>query len=274
MTLHYILIALFLLAGGAVLSLTVFFKVAEISVVGTDKYSSQEIIAASGLKLEENLFRVDTKAVREILMERFPYIEQVYVRRRLPPKVEIEIVQSTPVGAVADGENYVLISKNGKLLERGILFIPVDIPLITGVDVGQVAVGQPLGEEAAEQMKMLEYLFAAMEESGFKNITNVDLSDRLNMRVVYQDRILLELGSEADLAYKLTFVEAVLRDKLGPDEQGVLDVTAASKKKAVFRAGNIHQTGEITGGSQGLEEPVEIQLDGQSEGESQPSAAS
>lgn len=65
MTLHYIFLLFFLLAAGITLSLTVFFEVESISVIGTDKYTQEEIIATSGLQVGENLFRTDLAAAKE-----------------------------------------------------------------------------------------------------------------------------------------------------------------------------------------------------------------
>jgi isopenicillin N synthase-like dioxygenase len=80
-----------------------------------------------------------------------------------------------------------------------------------------------------EKLVMLGNLLAAMEETGFTSITNVDLSDRLNIQIVYENRILLKLGVEADLAHKLETVRHLVEEKLGPEERGTLDVSEVSK---------------------------------------------
>lgn len=89
-------------------------------------------------------------------------------------------------------------------------------------------------ESEEENFKMLTYLVEAVEETGFGKITLVDFSDRLNMRIVYDGRILIELGSEADLPYKLKFVQKLLSDELPADYQGRLDASTASSSGQVW----------------------------------------
>ena len=73
--------------------------------------------------------------------------------------------------------------------------------------------------------KMLSFLVDAVEETGFVNITLIDFSDPLNMMIVYDGRIMVELGSEAHLALKLQAVEKVALENLADDFEGTLDVT-------------------------------------------------
>ena len=72
---------------------------------------------------------------------------------------------------------------------------------------------------------MLTYLVDALESTGFPDVTQVDLTDRLNMQIVYQDRLLIQLGSEADLEYKLQFVTYALENSVEEGFEGILDAS-------------------------------------------------
>ncbi|WP_195277196.1 cell division protein FtsQ/DivIB [Anaerotruncus rubiinfantis] len=72
---------------------------------------------------------------------------------------------------------------------------------------------------------MLKSLVDAVEETGFERITLVDFTDRLNMLLVYDNRVMIELGSQANLPYKLKFAQKVIEDELEPTFQGILDVS-------------------------------------------------
>jgi hypothetical protein len=248
-----------------ILCLTVFFKIETIGVVGSDKYDPLELARVSGVAVGDNLFRASQKVVEENLVgPTYPYIESVEVNRRIPGTVEIVVTQSTPSGMVKEGDSYVLITRDGKVLERGVLYIPENIPLIKGLDTRGVEPGeylgiwtkQPVGEGETEEqtaareradeageaqakevrasLVMVDYLFRAMEESGFLGITNVDITDPLNMRIMYENRLLLELGSEADLPYKLELVKTIILEKLEPDARGTLHAGNVKSKKVVF----------------------------------------
>lgn len=247
-TLHYMLLLLFLLAAGAVLSFTVLFKIEGVEVIGAEKYTPAEIAEASGVVMGDNLLRIDKTEIAAGLLERFPYLLTVEVRRKPPGTVEITVTQAEPVGAILQGDEVALIDREGKLLERGMLLVPETVPLVKGIDTAGVEPGGCLGElpekpteeetaksaEVLERMQMFRYLLDAMEASGFKSLTNVDITDRLNMRVIYENRITLELGSEAELPYKLALVKLVLETHIGPDEVGTLNATEAYRNRIIF----------------------------------------
>lgn len=278
-TLHYLLILLAAAAILAILSLTVFFKIEKLEITGNTKYADEEILAQSGVNIGDNLFRVSQSAVEKALMEKFPYIEGVKLKRSFPPRLTLEITQAKPLGAVNTAAGYVVIGRSGKVLETGVHTLPENVTVVNGMYLSLAEVGHRLGEVVSkgditysadvasemeawrkekaekpnakgedkekewrtrsaeseeENFKMLTYLVEAVEETGFGKITLVDFSDRLNMRIVYDGRILIELGSEADLPYKLKFVQRLLSDELPADYQGRLDASTASSSGQVW----------------------------------------
>ena len=263
-TLHYILLLMFVLAAGAALSLTVLFKIEAVEVLGNDRYAPEDIIADSGIQVGENLFRISGAEVSPKLTEKYPYIEKVVLRRKFPPKIQIEITQGIPAAALKEGETVTLITRQGKVLEQGFVFIPPGVPLVKGIGAGEAIPGAYLGEECREALKMLDYLFQAMQETDFGSITNVDLTDRLNMRVVYENRLILELGTEAELPYKLKFIKTLLETKLEPDDEGILDATDISKNKVVFRQQPIGENQDALQADKPEEEQTDVQTEASS----------
>ncbi len=85
--------------------------------------------------------------------------------------------------------------------------------MVKGIQVGEAQVGSTLGPEAEERLRMLTYLVDALEHR-LPDVTQVDLTDRLNIQIVYQDRLLIQLGSEGDLEYKLQFVTYALENSV------------------------------------------------------------
>ena len=253
LALHYTFFILFGVAVVITLSLTVLFKIESITVTGSDKYTESEIIEASGILIEDNLFRVPAAEIEQMLCEQYPYIEAVRVHRLFPPAIEIQIEQSVPVAALEQNGEYILITEAGKVLERGLLLLTDDWLLVKGVNVLGREPGDMLGEyfaeprprdetdveqgerlkrnEAAkasaeqetEALKMINYLFDAIDETGFEGLTNLDISNRLDMHIMYENRLLLKLGSEASLAAKLLFVRVVVTERLEPTAHGIIN---------------------------------------------------
>lgn len=275
-TLHYILIITFLLAAGITLSLTVFFQIDSVTAVGTDKYPPDDIVAASGIQVGDNMFRVDSKAVTENILDKFPYIESVEVTRKLPHAIQLQLTQCVAAGALSDGGDYLIIARDGKVLERGLVFIPEDIPLIKGIKTGGAKPGDTLGDEAADALRMLDYLFKAIDETGFGEITNVNLADPYNMKVVYENRLLINLGTESDLPAKLNFIKETIDNGISKDAQGLInasdisrslnytpmsleDALAGKKRGSAEYAGTSAQDEELD-----IDEPEDAQTGGES----------
>lgn len=274
-TLHYMLIVTFLLAAGIILSLTVFFQIESVTAVGTDKYPPDNIVTESGILAGDNMFRVDSASVSARILDKFPYIESVAVRRKLPNIILLELTQCVPAGALVDGEDYLIISRSGKVLERGLVFIPENVPVIKGIKTGGAKPGDILGPDAADALKMLDYLFEAIAETNFGEITNVDLTDLYNMKVVYENRLLLNLGTELDLPAKLNFLKEAIANEIPADAQGRMDASninrslnympmsiedalAGKKRGSAEYLGTSQQAGEIA-----IDEPEDVQSDGQ-----------
>ena len=55
----YVAFLVLVLTGAAILCLAMFFRTKEIVVTGNDRYTAEELISASGIQLEQNIFTVD-----------------------------------------------------------------------------------------------------------------------------------------------------------------------------------------------------------------------
>lgn len=224
LTLYYILFAVLFLSTAIALSLTVFFKIEEITVTGTEHYPQEQLVRATGVTIGDNLFRIDKEAIIQGLLE-FPYIEQATVRRDYPPSLYISVVEAVPAAAVRDGDHYTLLSAKGRILETGVSELPEGAPVVTGLSVEHLSTGQFIPEEQGENLTMLAYLIEAIQKTGFTGITLIDLSDRLNLVAVFENRIVIEFGSEGNLEYKLRFASEVIHNKLEENFEGVVDLS-------------------------------------------------
>lgn len=282
--LNYLLLMLVAAAIMIALSMTVLFHVAEVTTNGLTKYAPQALIDACGVKEGDNLLRVNERAIRKKILEQFPYVEDLKLRRRLPDKLILQITEAEILGACEKDGSYVIVGASGRILETGASTAPDGAMEVYGMYMYEPEVGRVLGKLTKEQLarlqkereaaskaasevaekalkrgeapkeeefsvlkekseqekeeeafRTLSELVAAVKETGFQNITMVDLSDSLNTAVVYDDRVLIELGSVADLSYKLQFVEYLLENKEPVGFRGVMDASYCTTSKSVVR---------------------------------------
>lgn len=265
-TLHYLLLTIVVLVVGVVLSLTVFFKIKDINVRGSEDYPAKEIIKATGIKKGDNLFLTSTKEIPDILVTDFPYIESVKVRRVLPSTIDIKLTPSKPFAALQLGEeDFILINNQGKVLERGLVIMPYDVILVKGIAGIEKQPGETLGDyellevsdddtdeekerknevnqalkeqsvKELESVKVITYVTQALEKTGFQNMTNLDMTDPLNMTIMFENRLLLRLGTEILLDFKFRMLETAI-SLLPADAQGTISVENANEDgRAYYR---------------------------------------
>ena len=240
--LYYIMFTMIAVAVGLILSLTVFFKIETIEAEGLTHYTPEEVIQTTGIQLEDNLFRVDDRKVSQALTDTYPYIESVQLRRNLPSKLTLKITEAQPLGTfLQEDGSYVVVSDKGRVLELGSGTPPSGILVVNGVTIEDAQLCKNIPEENNESLGMLRYLVEAINATGFENITKIDLSDRLNMYIVYEDRVKIELGSENQLPDKLDFAKYALDNNVRADFEGIMDATMV--KKISILPAEIHEPG-------------------------------
>ncbi|MBR6736178.1 MAG: FtsQ-type POTRA domain-containing protein, partial [Oscillospiraceae bacterium] len=124
-TLYYLLAFVLVVAVGLVMSLTVFFEITSINVLGNTMYADNEIIALSGIMTGDNLIRVPTGKIESKIVENYPYIKKAEVKRVLPDSVTIHITMAEEAAALrkSDGR-FMLVSSEGRVLKSDIPICP------------------------------------------------------------------------------------------------------------------------------------------------------
>ena len=235
MTLNYLLFGVLGLIVLMVLCYFVFFKVYKITVTGdTGSYSEQQIIDVSGIEMHDSLFSVDQKAVYTNVVGALPYVQAVVVHKKFPTAVELEVTLSKPVGAVLKDNQYLYINTDGRILESGLMNYDRDYPRILGINAVSTEEGSYVLNQNSEQIVMLKRVLTAIENSGLDDINLISVADRLNIRIMYDDRLLIELGTEADLDWKLQFIRASIENNISSTAKAVLDASMLDEIGRVF----------------------------------------
>lgn len=243
----YVLIVLGFLLAGLILSLTVLFKTEKIEVKVEDNfYSSQEIIAASGLHYQDNIFTSDKSGAEKKLLEKFPYIKDVNIKAIIPDTINIDIEISKEAFAVRTDNLTYISNENSKVLKVIATADEVEVPIIEGVKVKDTKAGQTLDFESDMVKDSLTEMFTFAKEKGYTKITRVDLesrknvngTDTLEIRYVHDDRIVVYMGIPENISYKMQTAQTIITEKLdvnGAVLTGELDVSQCyDSKKSYF----------------------------------------
>jgi cell division protein FtsQ len=107
------------------------FAIREIHFRGLAHATESQLLARSGLRIGENLFRADLlHAARAI--ETNPWVAAARVSRDLPSTVEVTVVEHEPVALVQMGALY-LLDERGRLFKRLSPGERLDLPIISGL---------------------------------------------------------------------------------------------------------------------------------------------
>lgn len=219
-------VLLLLLSVGAALSLTVFFPIEAISVSGSTRYAEGDLMEASGLKTGDNILCFRASAAGDRLVERFPYIERARVTRVFPDTVSIQVTESEVNTAIETDGGYLLLSGRGRILEGPNPYPPDGCPRIIGFQLsGTPAPGSYLPKTEQERFDLLREIEAGLRENGLSSISVIDLRDLIEMRLLYDGRLAIKLGSRIDLPYKLRAAAEVIRLSVDSKTVGTLDVS-------------------------------------------------
>lgn len=256
-----------------------YFMIEDILVSGNNKYANEDIIACSKIEKGQNLFKINPKQIKEDLIDKYEYIQDVKVKVTFPTAIILEIQQAEPYALFKDKDEYFMVSEKGRVLERTDNLGNTKMPIVMGMgkikspkkenklpnledssenssssgednninnsssdnmqnsvqsvlsanssnsDIPQIKPGDYISKENNETLAMLNCLLEAFEKTDFTGVTKIDITDRLNIKIVYQDRLFILLGSEDNLEYKLNFVKNISEYKEDTNFEGVIDAT-------------------------------------------------
>jgi cell division protein FtsQ len=188
------------------------FDVQRIAIENNAYYTSEQVIAMTGVHMGENIFRVRTREVRNRLLAD-PYIRSVKIKRSLPSGLTIRVAEREEAAFVSSGGECVIIDENGLVLRR-----TRATPLLTELSnlrLVEAEPGRPLvAEENAALTDTLDLLKKVKnEELYFKK---VDISNII-IRAYIFDRFICE-GTPAHLSENLSDLKEFL---LGLKAQGI-----------------------------------------------------
>lgn len=250
----------------AFLCVFLLFKVRLIEVTGDQVYDREQIIQITGFQEGDNLALLTTSDKERALERQLPYVADAQITRRFPSTLEIHITAAQQAACVQSGGQWLLVSGEGKLLEA-VSEPPEGVMQVTGVTLQEPAVGGFVQSEDEGACQALLTILSVLQDWGVpQGFATLDLSDLYNVTMNYQDRVLFQLGSTVELAYKVDYGLRLVTSTdpvyVSPDETGVLNLTLAGEvKEAYFTAGPLEATpspspagsapGEETSGEEG-----------------------
>lgn len=222
---QYVLFAAVLMTVTLTLGMSVFFKIKTIQITGSSKYTEEEILAASGIKLGKNLMTTRNSSVAAGIKEKLPYIDRVTITKIWPSTLIIS-VGASPFTAVIEKESggYYKIGSSGKVLEEF-----DELPQVQQIEIKGLRANSEkskIGKTfVAEDDKKVAYgytlkVIKAIAEAGIeKSVTWLDVTEPGNISFDFNGMFTVEIGTGENIEDKLVVLARMIED-IGTDKAG------------------------------------------------------
>jgi len=213
------------------------FAVETITLEGNTKYLEESVIGESGVLIGQSIFKVKSNAVEEHLLNTFPYYADVDVQTLRMKEVRITVTETDCIGVMYADGHWIPIGGNGKVLDKqpitsdrpkNSLYIKAKAPK-DGISVG----AQALDEYEAS---VLGTLLSAINRYALSDVTEINITDMTDIRLVWRSQIEVWLGNTSNLEHEIGVVAATIPKILqsrGEQASGRLNLVSYSSDEAV-----------------------------------------
>lgn len=230
---------------------SIFFRVDQIVVTGTNKYTAWAIREASGIEEGESLLAFGKAKAAGKITGALPYVKSVRIGVTLPGTVNI-YVEELEVVYSAEDENGVwwLLSADGRLVEKAGQSKGATVikgVTLTGAQTGEQAAALEAEPQATdEQGEVLPVtvtnqerldtaltILTRLERNGvLGGAASVDVTDMGNIELWYGTQYQVLLGDAGLLEEKIDDMCAAIK-QMGSHQSGILDLTYTVEPEGV-----------------------------------------
>jgi len=221
---YYILVIFLTLGIGFSLSVTLLFNIKKIVIKGTTQYGNADIIRTSGVIKGDNLIRLDTKEARKKILDNMLYIDDAVIKKGFPDKLYIELTPSEKYAYMECKGGYMVISKGWRILELSSDTTDKNLITIKGFNPVSNEVMNTASSSDKSKDKILHEILDQIIKQKIEKIVSIDLTDKYDIKINYENRINILIGNSSDIEYKLKYAYQLLNEtkELGKNKSGYL----------------------------------------------------
>ena len=227
-----VLSAVIVLLGLALIVLPT-FRVQSISVEGCSFHTADEILAASGIELGQEILAIDKNEVNQRIWKSCKYIDEISIVSSLH-SIRIVVTELPNVMYTKFNDTYVSLDRNFRVIEQTknksdfASFLYVELPEIASLSVGRTLKFEKTSAE--ELTYVTDLLDALAEDQRMADVTSIDFSKKYNVSFVLDGRCRVQLGRVGNLTGKLDTVDGIRSLKgEASDVFSVIDVSDVQK---------------------------------------------
>ena len=186
--------AAFLAICGGIMSVIVYsplFTLQRGVIHGNTYLNEADILTSGRLQKGEPLFQLETTEVTQNLMKDLR-IESAVVRRRIPDTLEIELTERVPVATVACEYGYLDLDRQGKVIGSYKNLRKMPIPLITGVKMHDMYIGDDNQDERTAKVLMF---LSMLDAEAINYLSEINVTNPAAIMAYTNQSVQIRLGN-------------------------------------------------------------------------------
>ncbi len=211
-----------------VLALTVLFPVKSVEASGGKIYTSEQVIKASGLNSEDNIFTFSKKKVDENIHRILPYVDTVNTERILPDSVKITVTDAK------EYESYLVNGKCYAVSRRGYVLNCYDEKpdgtFLIACDGVECKIGYKIKFKNTKSQDLVNELKKLLTKHEI-SINSIDVTDIYNIKAEVEDRFEVLFGHDSDLDRKVAHLEGMI-ENIGEGREGTVNLSMWTSKNS------------------------------------------
>ena len=193
----------------AVLSLTVLFPIKNVTASGSKVYSNAEILKASKVTKEDNLFTLTTGELERRLRKKLPYVDSVTITRTLPDTIHIKVKDAKEYACYNVSGKYYTVSDKNIVLQK-YTELPENV-----FEIRSDGIKLKIGEQAVFEDETKKALANEVIEK-LKNaniaINCIDVTDIYNITARVEMRFDVTFGTKENIDKKISHLSGMIKN--------------------------------------------------------------
>lgn len=220
------------------------FNIKTIEVTGisnTAPYTTEDVSKFLDIKKDTNLITYDSRSAQKALLEEFPYINTVEIKKKLPNVLKVDIVENKGTLFAELGDDVFILSSEGRVLEI------TDDPFYDGAErcklltkeIKRCVCGEDVVFDKEEKLSALVEVMSVLDKYSLtEKFTDIDTTDRFNIKLTYDGRFEIIFGSFEKADAKIKLFAEMMNSKIWQDSTGIIDISDSSEAIVKF-TGNV-----------------------------------
>ena len=214
-----------LIAGGYLMFNLEYFNLANISVVGNTKYTSEKIIENTSLKSGNNVFK--ELFINDYNKYEIPYVSELKYSYKFPNEIVINVNERYPEYVAKDknSQKCYMLDNQGYILEECTIETKGDTLLLEGIAFEEkVEYGKQLDEVYIRKLQKYKEIKELLKEAEIStNITKVNFNASLTT-ITIDDKLNVVFSNDSNLRYRVSFLKSIINQN-GTFEEGTIDMS-------------------------------------------------